>query len=241
MNRNSIPLQRESTIIMRAPTTQFIAQPRLSVTSKLDGIRSWSLQALDTCPGSVASHGGLVDACKGCYATQGNYRFSNVKAPRAHNRADWQEFDWVDAMVHALRVDTHFRWLDSGDLYALELAQKVLQVMERTPWVQHWLPTRMHKFPKFRPVLEAMQALPNVMVRPSSDAVDGTYTRGVHGSTIVPTPDAAPEGVTVCHAYAHDGKCNGCRACYSKDVAVIAYPAHGKAMAKVIRLSVVPA
>ena len=38
---------------------------KISVTSKLDGIRSWSLQALDTCPGSIESPGVLVDACKG--------------------------------------------------------------------------------------------------------------------------------------------------------------------------------
>jgi hypothetical protein len=35
---------------------------KLSITSKLDGIRSWSLQALDTCPGSVGDNGELVDA-----------------------------------------------------------------------------------------------------------------------------------------------------------------------------------
>ncbi len=54
-------------------------QVKLSVTSKLDGIRSWSLQALETCPGSLGSNGELVDACRGCYATQGNYRYPNVK------------------------------------------------------------------------------------------------------------------------------------------------------------------
>jgi hypothetical protein len=53
---------------------------RISVTSKLDGIRSWSLQALETCPGSIADDGGLVDACKGCYATTGNVR---AKLPAA--------------------------------------------------------------------------------------------------------------------------------------------------------------
>jgi hypothetical protein len=96
----------------------------------------------------------------------------------------------------------------------------------------------MHKFAKFGPVLAQMMALPNVMVRPSSDAVDGTYVPGVHGSTIVPSPEALPDGVKLCGAYAHAGKCNGCRACYSKAVPVIAYPAHGVKMAKVIRLSV---
>ena len=61
---------------------------KLSVTSKLDGIRSWSLNALETCSGSVDASGELVDACKGCYATTGNYRFPNVRAPRDHNKID---------------------------------------------------------------------------------------------------------------------------------------------------------
>ena len=111
--------------------TQSIAQawPRISVTSKLDGIRSWSLQALDTCPGSLESPGVLVDACKGCYATTGNYVFANVKAPREFNRTDWQRLDWTDNMVQEMARDEYFRWLDSGDLYSLALAEKVLEVM----------------------------------------------------------------------------------------------------------------
>ncbi len=67
---------------------------RISVTSKLDGIRSWSLQARDTCPGAIGA-----DACKGCYATQGNYRYPNVKAPRIENREDWKRDEWEDEMV----------------------------------------------------------------------------------------------------------------------------------------------
>jgi hypothetical protein len=209
---------------------------KISVTSKLDGIRSWSLQALDTCPGSIAAPGELVDACKGCYATTGNYRFENVKAPRRHNREDWQRMAWVDDMVAALGKDTHFRWFDSGDMYTLALAEKILEVMKRTPWVNHWLPTRMHKFPKFRQVLSEMQALKNVMVRFSSDSITGQYTKGLHGSVIIPTADDVKRGMTLCRAYENEGKCNGCRACYDKKVKVIAYPAHGKTMHKVIRI-----
>lgn len=211
---------------------------RISVTSKLDGIRSWSLQALDTCPASKNADGTLVDACAGCYATTGNYNYPNVKAPRAENKLDWQRLEWVDDMVKALDSDRYFRWFDSGDMYALPLAEKILEVMRRTPWVKHWLPTRMHKFPKFRGVISEMQALPNVMVRFSSDSVRGEYISGTHGSVIIPTPDDVQPGMTLCNAYAHGGKCNGCRACYDKSVAVIAYPAHGKKMSKVIRLKV---
>lgn len=209
---------------------------KISITSKLDGIRSWSLQALDTCPGSIAAPGELVDACKGCYATTGNYRFANVKAPRAHNKDDWQRLEWVDDMVAELNKDRFFRWFDSGDMYALGLAEKMLEVMKRTPWVKHWLPTRMHKFPKFALVLRAMQSLANVSVRFSSDSVTGEYKKGLHGSVIIPTAADVKKGMTLCRAYENAGKCSGCRACYDKKVKVIAYPAHGVSMHKVIRI-----
>jgi hypothetical protein len=209
---------------------------KISVTSKLDGIRSWSLQAIDTCPGSVAAPGELVDACKGCYATTGNYRFSNVKAPRLHNKEDWKRMTWSDDMVAELSKDRFFRWFDSGDMYTLALAEKILEVMKRTPWCNHWLPTRMYKFPKFRQVLSEMQALKNVSVRFSSDSVTGEYTKSLHGSVIIPTPEDVKKGMTLCQAYENEGKCNGCRACYDKKVKVIAYPAHGKKMQKVIMM-----
>lgn len=210
---------------------------KLSVTSKLDGIKSWSLQALETCPGSIGADGELVDACKGCYATTGNYRFPKVKAPREFNREDWKRDAWVSDMVQALSNDRFFRWFDSGDMYDLRLAEKIYEVMQNTPWVSHWLPTRMAKFPKFQGTIAKMQQLPNVAVRFSSDAVDGTFVPGVHGSTIVPANDNHP-GVEVCQAYEHEGKCNGCRKCWDKSVPVIGYVAHGKKMAKVIRLKV---
>jgi hypothetical protein len=209
---------------------------KLSRTSKLDGIMSWSLNALDTCPGSVSTDGGLVPACQGCYATTGNYVFSNVRAPREHNKEDWQRDEWVDDMAHALHGQEYFRWFDSGDMYALPLAYKIYMVMRSTPWCRHWLPTRMHKFKKFLSVIRSMEALDNVVVRRSSDAVDGSFTAGLHGSTIVPSKEAVPRGVKVCEAYEHGGKCSGCRACWVKSFPVVAYVAHGRKMSKIIRL-----
>ena len=206
----------------------------LSKTSKLDGILSWSLQALDTCPGSKDSNGELVPACLGCYATTGNYRFSNVKKPRLENREDWKRDSWVNDMVIKLDSSRYFRWFDSGDMYDLRLAEKILQVMESTPHCKHWLPTRMHKFSKFASVIARMQALPNVVVRFSSDSVTGGIIEGTTTSTIF--SDNVPVGAFECKAYEHEGKCNGCRACYDKNVQVIAYKAHGVKMSKVIKI-----
>ena len=207
---------------------------KLSKTSKLDGILSWSLQALETCPASKDSNGDLVPACQGCYATTGNYRFANVKKPREFNREDWKRDDWVDDMVQALDSSRYFRWFDSGDMYDLGLAIKILAVMQKTPHCKHWLPTRMHKFIKFQHTIDAMMALPNVVVRFSSDSVNGEIIQGQTTSTIF--SDVVPTGALECQAYQHQGKCNGCRACYDKSVSVIAYKAHGVKMAKVIKI-----
>ena len=207
---------------------------KLSKTSKLDGIMSWSLQALDTCQGSIGKDGNLVPACQGCYATTGNYRFANVKKPREFNKEDWKRDAWVDDMVQALDSSRYFRWFDSGDMYDLRLAEKIYEVMKLTPWVKHWLPTRMYKFNKYDTVINAMMKLENVVVRLSSDSVTGEIINGLTTSTIF--SDTLPTGAFECKAYEHGGKCNGCRACYSKDVPVIAYKAHGVKMAKVIKI-----
>lgn len=207
---------------------------KLSKTSKLDGILSWSLQAIDTCQGSIGADGELVPACKGCYATTGNYNYPNVKAPRIHNKEDWKRIDWVDDMVKALDSSRYFRWLDSGDIYSVELAEKIYQVMTLTPWCKHWLPTRMHKFKKYATVLAKMNKLDNVVVRFSSDSVTGEIIEGDYSSTIF--SDTLPENTKECQAYQNQGKCSGCRACWSKDTPVIAYKAHGVKMAKVIKI-----
>ena len=209
---------------------------KLSKPSKMP-CYSWSLEALTTCPGAKAPNGDLVPACQGCYATTGNYRFPSVKAPRIHNQQDWERPEWVAEMVHQIHQQPHFRWFDSGDMYHLKLARKILEVMRATPNTQHWLPTRMHKFQKFRPVIRAMRKLDNVVVRVSSDSVTGQYDRRQSTtSTIIPTA-STPTTATICRAYERDGKCGDCRACWDKSIKVIAYPAHGQKMQSVIARS----
>ena len=103
---------------------------KLSNAGKLP-CKSWSLQARTTCPGSIdLKTKELVDACKGCYATDGKYNFKNVKAIRDHNKQDWKRDEWVDDMVAELDNSRYFRWFDSGDVYCVGLAQKIFQVMQ---------------------------------------------------------------------------------------------------------------
>jgi hypothetical protein len=200
---------------------------RISKVGKLNS-RSWSLEALETCPASKDANGELVPACKGCYAVGGNYRFKNVKEARSHNKKDWKRSEWVADMVEELDADRYFRWFDSGDMYALPLAEKIYEICKATPWTRHWIPTRMHKFKKFQDVIDRLNALPNVVVRLSSDGINGEIIKNVeYSSTIIPFIDS-PTTATICKA----PLCKKCRACWSKDIKVIAYAGHGAKMKK---------
>ena len=205
---------------------------KLSKAGKMP-CKSWSLQALLTCPAAYVNKklNILVDACKGCYATDGNYRFKNVIAPRMHNMEDWKRDDWVADMVAAIGNDPYFRWFDSGDVYHYNLLLKIFQVIEDTPDTMHWLPTRMHNYPKFRKVLDEINQYENAVVRFSSNSVLGGIVEGQYSSTII--PEGMETTATVCPAYQNKGKCGDCRQCWNRNVQVIAYPQHGRKMKKV--------
>jgi hypothetical protein len=205
----------------------------LSRTSKL-GCFSWSLQALETCQGSIGKDGQLVEVCQGCYATQGFYHMPDAIKLRKNNKEDWQSDDWVARMVAALVKQKKFRWFDSGDIYSVDLAWKIYDVCRQTPHVKHWLPTRMHKFDKYSNVLGALDCLPNVVVRLSADNVEEQIA-GATTSMVIKSHEHI-QGVHVCPSSLQAGKCGTCTACWSKDVKVVAYVAHSRKMAKVIQI-----
>ena len=205
---------------------------KLSNTSKL-GCKSWSLQVIETCPAALDEKGDLVPACKGCYATSGAYRFGNVKKVRFDNNEAWQLESFEVDFIQALSKEKYFRWFDSGDMYSLALAEKMYFIMQNTPTVKHWLPTRMHKFKKFHNVLERMQGLSNVNVRLSSDGINGelidTKLNSTNSTIIGSNSDY--KGF-VCPSSLQDGKCKACKACFNKEVKTVAYIGHGVTMVK---------
>ena len=207
----------------------------LSKASKMPA-KSWSLQAGTTCPGSISPiTKEVLPVCAGCYAKDGMYNMPNSKRVREFNREDWKRAEWVDEMVDALQKQKYFRWFDSGDVYHPALAFKIYLVMSKTPNTKHWLPTKSYNIPKIRSILDRMKLLPNAAVRFSSPSIVGEYG-SEHGSTVIPYAET-PTSAEVCGAYSRDGKCGECRACWDKEVSVVAYPAHGsRMMAKVRRM-----
>ena len=190
------------------------SSPKLSNTSKMPS-KSWSLPAWETCLGARitdydTNKPDVAPACKGCYALTGAYMFPNTIKAREHNAEDWKNDDWVDAMVKAIGKAKYFRWFDSGDVYAVELAEKIRLVIKATPNCLHWLPTRAHKDngilsvyrrmttktwtmkcstgkPKIKP---NMDYLPNAIIRYSSDSVNGQRLSNKMGlnSVIIQSP-----------------------------------------------------
>lgn len=209
----------------------------LSKPSKMP-CKTWSLEAGSTCPGSIDPTTKLpLPVCAGCYAKDGFYNMPNSKLVRDANREDWKRADWADDMVVALSKQSYFRWFDSGDVYHPMLALKIMEVIQRTPHVKHWLPTKSYTIPKIRVILELIKALPNASVRYSSPSIVGEFTEE-HGATVIPYAET-PTEATVCEAYSRNGKCGSCRVCWDKEVKVVAYPAHGtRMMAKVRRLKI---
>ncbi len=232
--------------------------PKISKTTKMPA-DSWSVRAWDRCPAKVDLKTGEVDdACKTCYARFGNYRFKNVISAREHNEKAWKDDIFVPYMVDYLEPYRLFRWFDSGDMYDVRLAEKILKICEKTPHCKHWIPTRMYKIAKFKDVIDRLNALPNVVVRFSSPSIEGEVIAGEYSSTIIPSSAFETKG-KVCYAYLTDkegkvwseedkaqltkeearkqdfGHCGKCRACWSKDEKIIAYVGHGQVMKSVLQ------
>jgi hypothetical protein len=208
---------------------------KLSKTSKLNA-KSWSLNAGETCPGSIDPITKQpLPVCSGCYAKGGNYRFPNVKSGRDFNRNDWKRADFVSDMVAALKTERYFRWFDSGDIYHPALAFKIMLIIEKTPWISHWLVTKSYTIPKIRAILDRIALLPNVALRYSSPSIMGEFTPGLHGCTVIPYFDYPTIADIICEAYNRGGKCGDCFACYDKSVNVVAYVAHGRKMEKQVK------
>ena len=207
----------------------------LSKTSKLNA-KSWSLEAGKTCPGSIdPKTKQILPVCDGCYAKGGNYRYPNVKKPRQFNQLDWKRADFVDDFVASLKTERFFRWFDSGDIYHPALAFKIYLIIEKTPWVNHWLVTKSYNIPKIRAVLDRIDALPNVALRFSSPFINGEYIAGFHGAIVIPSHDFETSADVICGAYERGGKCGDCFACYDKTVKTVAYVAHGRKMTKLVK------
>jgi hypothetical protein len=203
---------------------------------------SFSTPALRACPGAIDPETKtLKPVCKSCYATKGTYRYPNVKKLREDNLKATEDSDFVSTMVSLINNggNRYFRWFDSGDIHSELLLTKVTEVCKGTPEVKHWIPTKSREL--FSSYLwYKLESLPNVRVRYSSPSIDGSFESLKHDSVVYKSLNfiarfknlrnflfLCPVGLTKASKLAKERKsCEDCRACWSKDITIVAYKLH---------------
>jgi hypothetical protein len=200
--------------------------------------RSYGLPAAECGVGSQLRESSTDEnptVCGSCYAFErGMYAFAQTQIAQYWRLHCLTDPRWVDAMVCLIgwqeRNSRVFRWHDSGDLQSVAHLSQIVEVADRLPWVDFWIPTREASI--LRRWMREFGALPtNLNVRQSA-ALVGHFPnpdRAVDGRTFSAVAFAGqelPEGMWACPAYSQDGRCGDCRACWSPDVPVVVYPLH---------------
>jgi len=190
---------------------------------------AWSIPARHCkVGGKLATVEGSV--CFGCYALKGRYVFPTTQTAldrrlEAFNR-DHQ--DWVDGMAESIAKvgNPYFRWFDSGDLQSLEMLRAIVAVAERTPDVEHWLPTRERNV--VTTFLRNGGVIPtNLVIRLSATMVGQTASPATEGVLAgVPVSTVGVGEGHGCPAPEQGNHCGPCRACWDQAVLVVDYHEH---------------
>jgi len=163
--------------------------------------------------------------CHGCYALKANYQYPSVASAHAKREANLGTPEWVDAMVFMIRRsgETFFRWHDSGDIQNLGHLLAIVRIAEELPSVSFWLPTREKAL--VRQYQRAFSEFPdNLTVRVSGAMVDGPAPSGFANVSIVVSD--ATHNSNACPAPRQGNRCLDCRACWDRNVRIVAYTQH---------------
>lgn len=218
----------------RGPVDLEKAVGTLSRTSKMP-CPSYGLPAGTGCPvgGKLAKVVGSV--CSKCYAMKGRYVFPNVRGPQENRLRTVYDTSWTDNMVRLLgHIKTpYFRWHDSGDLQGAWHLAKIVEIAQRLPETQFWLPT--HEAGMVFKELEAGRSLPpdNLTIRlsapmlnkmPHKDILERADALGLVHAVVF---KEAPANTFACPAtFMEDPRCGLCRSCWDKSVKYACYKQH---------------
>lgn len=165
--------------------------------------------------------------CEGCYARKANYKYPSVMLAHAKREANLGSAEWQQAMILQIEKTgtTHFRFHDSGDLQSVDHLKAIVNIAQALPQVAFWLPT------KEKGMLSAYKrmggAIPdNLTIRLSAAMVDSDKVNASLTGNVSLVQDKVELSGFHCKAPAQNGKCEDCRACWSKDIPVIVYFKH---------------
>lgn len=191
----------------------------LSKPSKMPGY-AYGLPASKCITGSVLAK--LPNTpCSKCYAMKGRYSFPNTLNAQMKRLNSLRDIRWVDAITFLIKKrGAYFRWHDSGDLQSIEHLINIVEVANRCPEINFWLPTSERAF--VSTYLRDVGEFPsNLTVRVSGALIDGDPpAKFPNTSTVVKS------GVPTCPAPTQGGICGNCRRCWDPTVKNVAYKEH---------------
>lgn len=204
-----------------------IAGP-LSNPSKMP-CKSWGIST-DHCKVGCSLRKIEGSICSTCYACKGRYVMPNVQQAQDKRYQGLYDPRWVEAIQKLIDDDTSsgsafFRWFDSGDLQNMKHLHAIIEVAERLPHIQFWLPTQEKKLIRknTRPIPD------NLVIRVSSVMIEDDpphgfpNTSGVAGKWRKASWSGADHE---CPAPLQGGRCNNCRKCWDRSVPHVTYLEH---------------
>jgi hypothetical protein len=198
-----------------------------------------------TCPrgSKLMKYPGTV--CYFCYGADGLYITPTVQLAqdrrmnllRYAKRFPKRQEEWISGIVSKLsRVrNPYFRWHETGDIQDETHFTMILEVIRRTPHINHWIPTKEQQF-----IYEWLdeygeKMLPiNVNIRISAGWIgERIRVRAPLTTSSVSDPESgdvvADPGYRCPATWRHeatDGKCQRCRACWVRSAPNVDYLLH---------------
>lgn len=207
----------------------------LSSPSKMPSF-SYNLPA-SRCPTGTLLRKVEGSVCSKCYACKGRYGFQNVQNAMARRFESIYREDWVEAMVTLIDAKCkvpYFRFHDSGDLQSVGHLKNIMNVADRLPKMNFWIPTLEVK--TVQDYLSWGDIPKNVNIRISTPMINNLPTKPVQ--TMIKTYD----GITASAVYDRGsdfhisnacpatllktGSCGKCRKCWNRSQSLVVYIRH---------------
>ena len=134
---------------------------------------------------------------------------------------------WIDSMAYLMNNRKHnlFRWHDAGDIQSVDHLRMIVEVVELTPQIKHWLPTKESKM--VEEYFNRYGAIPkNLCLRLSGNMVDKGAPTKLANRLGVQTSSVTTKGDQSCVAYKQDGDCRDCVSCWDTNNMNTSYPLH---------------
>ena len=177
----------------------------------------------------------IGSVCHDCYALKNFYNMPNVKNA-LELRYQIVMFalsnlvarkTWIDSMAYLMNNRKHklFRWHDAGDIQSVDHLRMIVEVVELTPQIKHWLPTKESKM--VEEYFNLYGAIPkNLCLRLSGNMVDKGAPTKLAKRRGIQTSSVTTKGDQSCVAYKQKGECRDCVACWDTTNMNTSYPLH---------------